>query len=116
MLARLYLDTHPADLLRLEFLKKAALEILEGSEFTNARSAEAQTFGTLLSSNALLKDSYSSPHSTVNTNVVEPLKKQLLEDSALLRRISRVEGFAGVDCKAIIQSGDQFVPHCRMLY
>lgn len=40
---------------------------------------------------------------------VEAVKKQLQEDVALLRRVGRVEGFYGVHCKALLQSGMHYV-------
>lgn len=113
------MDTHSADLFRLEFLKKAALEILESNEFNNARTTEAQSLRDLLTNHVLLKVPSTVPSATLPTSgdVIELLKKQLLEDSALLRRISRVEGFAGVDYKAVIQSGDEcvFDDHCDQI-
>lgn len=112
MLASLFVSASATDLFRLEFLKKAALEILESSDFADPLEAEAQTLDVLLRSNSLLRAEYSAetpPASPKIENVIELLKKQLLEDSALLRRISRVEGNHGVDCKAIIQSGIIFL-------
>ena len=37
--------------------------------------------------------------------VLELVRKQLMDDTALLRRTARVEGFEGIDCKALAQSG-----------
>lgn len=109
VLARLYAAAPTSDLVRLDFLKKAALDILESADFADPRGDCALTLGVLLRSHAILSHSPSSattpPVSPKEINHVELLKKQLSEDSALLRRISRVEGCAGIDCKSIIQSG-----------
>lgn len=117
LLAGLYIHTNNANLLRLEALKKFVLELLEDEVYKiNAESVELnELYGVLTQAPALNPVQALEPTATVSkasapiilagVALSQALRKQLTEDLAALRRISRVEGYRGADCKALIQSG-----------
>ena len=116
-LAGLYLHTNGADLHRLESLKKCVLEVLEDEAYKlNAESVELNELYVILTQAPTLDPTCALEPTTTTSKVNAPiilagvalgnaLRKQLTEDLAALRRISRVEGYRGADCKALIQSG-----------
>lgn len=117
LLANLYVDADGADLHLLEVLKKAALEVLDDDVYKiNSDSAELTELYAVLTQVPALNPAYvlepTSAVSNCNAPVIlagvalgDALKKQLIDDIAALRRISRVDGYRGADCKALIQSG-----------
>lgn len=117
LLAGLYVHTNGADLLRLESLKKCVLEVLEDEVYKqNAESVELNELYAVLTQALVLNPAHAleptATTSKVNAPIIQAgvalgnaLRKQLTEDLAALRRISRVEGYRGADCKALIQSG-----------
>jgi hypothetical protein len=108
ILARLYQDTAPHDLPKLEYLKKAALDLLAGD---HAPSAE-EIFTLLISPlPAHLPKVSTLPvaPSVSAQEAIEGVKRQLQDDIAMLRRISRVDTYNGVDCKAVLQSGQHWL-------
>lgn len=121
LLGRLYVHVPSADLPKIEFLKKAALELLNSSMY-NKENLECVAGLYRIISNSLsmssskefpLEDETGSCENAPNVllpadsavEVVDCLRRQLVEDIAMLRRISRVEDYCGIDCKAILQSG-----------
>lgn len=121
LLSNLYLDVDSADLSRIEMLKKTVLELLDDDLYkTDSESVELTELFTVLtevpSFNALsVIDRPASVASRTNAAIVvsgvalgEALRRRLLEDIGALRRISRVEGYYGADCKSLIQSGKIF--------
>jgi hypothetical protein len=94
-------------LLKLEYLKKAALDLLAGDH-----APSAQDLFTLLSSPLPPHLPKVSPMLVVPLSAqeaIEGVKRQLQDDIAMLRRISRVESYNGVDCKAVLQSGQHWL-------
>jgi len=116
-LANMYIDTEESDLHCIEVLKKASLEVLDDDAYKlNPDSAELTELYAVLTQVPALNPVYvleptagvlhcHAPIILAGLALGDVLRKQLIDDIAALRRISRVEGYQGVDCKALIQSG-----------
>ena len=126
LLSKLYKAVSPKSLPACEFLKKSALELLNSAYFTETTAHcsrnmnslyQLMTTHTVMCSERATLIQIHTPSTTSTTSAatveiekrVEAVKKQLQEDVALLRRVGRVEGFYGVHCKALLQSGMHYV-------
>lgn len=122
LLSKLYKAVSPKSLSTCEFLKKSALELLNSAHFTETTahcSRNMNSLYQLMTTHTVMCSERATviqiqTASTISTTSgatveiekrVEAVKKQLQEDVALLRRVGRVEGFYGIHCKALLQSG-----------
>lgn len=109
VLARLYEATAAHDLYKVEFLKKAMTDLF-GGEYAPTVDGLVDLL-RICSSPGAPRVSPSVPVASLSAEeVLEGVKKQLQDDVAMLRRIGRVEGFLGVNCKAILVSGNESAP------
>jgi hypothetical protein len=102
-------------LAKLEFLKKAAVELLTSAQYADGNQvnvsflhkalAKHSTFHPALAVNAAQCCAQTTVKGVEAAAALECVRRQLSEDTAMLRRISRVEEYYGVDCKAILHSG-----------
>ena len=126
---QVYQKTPSADLAKVEFLKKTVLDLLNSTLYNNPEntlyvdglyhilgSLHAHSNADAVNTGGESNTSGLAPVESVEhmsmllpakaaVEVVDCLRKQLMEDVAMLRRISRVEDHCGIDCKAILQSG-----------
>jgi hypothetical protein len=102
-------------LTKLEFLKKAAVELLSSAQYADGNQdnasclhqtlAKHRTFHPALAGEAAEGSGQGILPGVGAPAALECMRRQLTEDCAMLRRVSRVEEYYGVDCKAILHSG-----------